>query len=168
MKTPVQCFLTSRITFVCILCCLTFFGSAQEIERSVISSTGGSYDGDFSIEWTIGEAFTKTLTNGFISVTQGFHQSDDKIKPLSALSPNARIDVFPNPASDFLSVELPNNGTSYEYVLINLDGRVVQKGQTNKNISLSLDLTREAIGIHFLRFIDENGDSQTFKISILK
>ncbi len=51
---------------------------SQTISRSVISAGGGSYNGaDFSVNYTIGETMTNTLSGSETTLTQGFQQPDD-------------------------------------------------------------------------------------------
>ncbi|MFU8844738.1 MAG: hypothetical protein ACNA7V_13125, partial [Bacteroidales bacterium] len=50
---------------------------AQSIERSVLASTGGYFEGSgVSVSWTLGEAVTATFNNGNTVLTQGFQQPD--------------------------------------------------------------------------------------------
>ena len=54
---------------------IAFLGTAQSIERSVISSLGFSYSGAaFQSDCTVGEAVTASGSNGGIKITQGFQQ----------------------------------------------------------------------------------------------
>jgi hypothetical protein len=50
--------------------------NSQSVSPSVIASAGGSstLSNGISIDWTLGEFAVTTLTNGSITLTQGFHQ----------------------------------------------------------------------------------------------
>jgi len=54
----------------------SIIGSAQSIERDVISSSGDCFEeGNISLSWTLGEIATETYNSVNIILTQGFQQS---------------------------------------------------------------------------------------------
>ena len=58
-----------------ILCVISSKLHAQTISRSVIPTNGGYYAGSsIQVSYTLGETFTKTLSQGNIILTQGFQQ----------------------------------------------------------------------------------------------
>ena len=60
-----------------ILCVISSKLHAQTISRSVIPTNGGYYAGSsIQVSYTLGETFTKTLSQGNIILTQGFQQPD--------------------------------------------------------------------------------------------
>ena len=59
--------------FLAVLCING--ATAQQLSPSVIASAGGSFQStEFSLDYTLGETFITTLSNGQNILTQGFHQ----------------------------------------------------------------------------------------------
>ena len=131
-----------------IFCFLTTFLAAgiahgQSIERTVIA-TGGDYfqSPTHSLSWTIGEPITETFSNTYMTLTQGFQQSD-KITLTSVKDPLAAqydIKVFPNPTADVLNITINNDRDEIVIVQIyNMGGaRVLSEKILDKNIRLNL------------------------------
>ena len=72
---------------------------AQSAEREIMSSTGGSYSGAFSADWTVGNLVGETGSTTNNLFTQGFQQ------PIIVQSTNSLLQVFngsikllPNPS----------------------------------------------------------------------
>lgn len=77
----------------------------------------------------------------------------------------AKWNVYPNPATDMILVEIPenNNGTLR---LFDLVGREIQEWQTN-DTSLKLDVSKVTNGVYLLQW-EHNGVSSARRISILR
>ncbi|HMX40605.1 MAG TPA: hypothetical protein PKD78_09765, partial [Saprospiraceae bacterium] len=87
----------------------THFAAAQQYSQcmQVIGVTGKAAKRDgMHFTYTVGEAFTMTLTGGVNKMTQGFHQPDVCIIVSTDDVDLAdwNIEVFPNPATDWLTV----------------------------------------------------------------
>jgi hypothetical protein len=106
-----------------------------ELQRSVVSSTGGSAQiNNTIVQYTIGEVLVEAIANSPVLVTQGFQQPEvagNETEPEIAFV-NGFI-VYPNPAS---------GSTNLEFDMIK-DGMVNMMlvnnaGQTIRNISAKL------------------------------
>lgn len=97
---------------------------SQSITPDVIGSAGDFYsNANGMIEWTIGETMTETYGNANNFITQGFHQVDDfatHVRIENALN----IRLFPNPASEFFTLEIAEQG-DYTIELFNAFGQKV-------------------------------------------
>ena len=83
---------------------------AQDLDHYVIGSDGGhSRNNQFSLDYTIGEVVTEfgedTLNN--VHLTQGFQQTLLSIVSVEEHVEDIQINVFPNPAVDYLKVNIP-------------------------------------------------------------
>src|SRR4051812_17636893 len=77
--------------------------SAQQIERSILSSAGyeHSASNSMSLEWTLGELAVTTASNSEFKLTQGFHQPFTKVYTHAA---EVTFNVWPNPTADNVTV----------------------------------------------------------------
>jgi GH35 family endo-1,4-beta-xylanase len=74
----------------------------------------------------------------------------------------ANITVFPNPVSDYLSLELPNQG-NWNVMILDATGKVLYRNTTTDSIQF-LDFRNYASGTYFVRVQDENGVSVVKKV----
>ena len=96
---------------------LLLFG--QEIARNVLGPNGDyNSTNQMTLEWTIGEIVTQTVSSDQVRLTQGFHQSYFDEHPIvldpgasrpgsqlraNLVSEDFSVTVSPNPVSDYLS-----------------------------------------------------------------
>lgn len=90
---------------------LAFFGAtAQTASPELVSSAGDSFSNStYLLDWSIGESVTATLSAGTYVITQGFKQSSYDITTNADLTRDVKISVFPNPATDFISVDFKSS-----------------------------------------------------------
>lgn len=75
--------------------------------QQVISTQGNSYsNASHTIDYTIGETVTATVSNGSNDLTQGFHQTNVVITNVEDLDANILVNIFPNPTSDFVNLSV--------------------------------------------------------------
>ena len=75
--------------------------------QQVISAQGNSYsNASHTIDYTIGETVTATVSNGSNDLTQGFHQTNVVITNVEDLDANILVNIFPNPTSDFVNLSV--------------------------------------------------------------
>jgi type IX secretion system substrate protein len=80
---------------------------------------------------------------------------------------NARLRVFPNPATDAINVRF-NAGTWQEIILFNAAGQLLRVFQlTARDSRLRIPLTPYQPGSYFLAFVARNGQVQTVKRFVL-
>jgi hypothetical protein len=87
-------------------------GMSQSISNSVVASSGSYYaNGQFSVNWTLGEPMTYTYSSSNVIITQGFQQNH-KFIPVSipnSESASSEINIYPNPANDFLFIRFSDH-----------------------------------------------------------
>ncbi|MDA3906436.1 MAG: TonB family protein [Bacteroidales bacterium] len=72
--------------------------------------------------------------------------------------------VYPNPASEFVNIEILNNNNELEYQLINQNGQLLQNGLLENNTT-QLNISELKIGFYLIRLISkENGVVETKKL----
>lgn len=78
---------------------------------------------------------------------------------------NNELKVYPNPATDFINVELKRKSNSL-FQLSDLNGRTVLKGQLNELVN-KIDVNNQNAGIYLLTIINlEKNETETKKIAI--
>jgi hypothetical protein len=155
-----------------LLLLLTFFipglyTYGQEMALQVIAAAGGiGATGSLAAEWTVGEPVIATLTGATSVLTQGFHQPE--IKGLVGIRAdegiNTFIDVYPNPAADFLILSLDTRDLKdFYYELYNLDGTFLEQKLLESKQTL-IDMTGYPAGVYALKVIQADQEIKIFKI----
>lgn len=156
--------------FVCFAFAAPAFGQAG-LERQVIGLAGNTLHtaSGATLDFTVGEAVVSEQHNSAASISQGFHQILVEKTTLDASSLDhalaANIQLFPNPAQDFLQI---NTDTPLQATLFDLNGRQVLQ-QANIERNAQLDLSALSSGTYILRSISMDGQPiQSFKIQIIR
>ena len=108
--------------------------TAQSLEREIIGTAGNS---STNLSWTIGEPVTKTLTDGTIALTQGFHQGALTVTGIDKKTfLSYGVDVYPNPVKNTLTIETEKTGIPYQ--LMDINGKVLKTGKIeSKTVKIS-------------------------------
>ena len=142
---------------------------AQKISPQVISSAGNQHViNSISFEWTLGEVAVTTLQGSNNAITQGFHQPKYVVTNIGEpLSGTEKINVYPNPTSDLIQIEIMLNNNRVIYARItDINGKLVWDNEyKGKQVTESISLKNYPNGNYFLNLSFDNGNSkQTFKI----
>jgi hypothetical protein len=120
-----------------VFACFSLLVCAQSIGPQVINCSGGSYDppGNFRFDWSVGEmTLVNTMQSGLFVLTNGFLQptkygtvkgknEDTRIMEVKDVTLSS-IQVYPNPTSDFIQVNLDMPGAGQiRMVLYNQEGK---------------------------------------------
>jgi|JI10StandDraft_1071094.scaffolds.fasta_scaffold04247_9 hypothetical protein len=153
-----------KVFFFAVLVSLSGFIAAQKITPEVIGSAGDVFkSGGFTLEWTLGEIATESLTSTNFKLTQGFHQGRIVISSVS--NPVLEgFNVYPNPVQASLSLENFTNGM-VDYILTDIQGLKVVQNKITEGVHL-LNTENIPAGIYILKVQNQN-QSQYFKIEKL-
>lgn len=138
------------------------YSTAQEV---VASAGENLQSNNIQLNFTLGQLVNTTANSSTAIVTQGFHQVFSEIVETLA-TPDQLIDinVFPNPASNKLTISSPETSVKY-YTLYDLNGAKVASG--NFKESAQLDVQRFAKGIYQLLLTnDQEQLLETFKVQL--
>ncbi|PLX10156.1 MAG: hypothetical protein C0597_17260 [Marinilabiliales bacterium] len=160
-----------KLYILILLCFATLFVAGQSISSYVIASAGESNEaGGINISWTLGEIAIETLEDNAntLVLTQGFQQGYFEITSVGEpLSNNFSLNIYPNPASDFVWVDLDSKEIVNAVIeLYDLEGRLLYNDQFNvlegpNKVSLQ-DLNASQ---YIIRVVDSSGNIlQTFKL----
>ncbi|MBI1288667.1 MAG: T9SS type A sorting domain-containing protein [Flavobacteriales bacterium] len=122
-KTKMMKFLTALS-----IAALPFFGMAQSVDQQVIASAGEHFDnGTTQLSWTLGEVMIDTYDNGTNILTQGFHQTELTVTAIEETLANIRMNLYPNPTSEFLNIDLGNNDKDINLQLFDMSGKLIHQ-----------------------------------------
>lgn len=133
--------------------------SAQE----VISTQGNSYsNGGYTIDFTIGEPVTETVSNGTNDLTQGFHQTNWSFIGVEDHVPNYEAMLFPNPTVDVLNIK----ATEFKNVTYTLYDKLGKLVLTNVLLAeqTPIQVSQLPTGSYLLTLKNETQILKTFKL----
>lgn len=153
-----------RLLFLFVGMMLCYSGTAQEIKSYVISSTGASIMGDSgALYLSIGEPMNTEIGDGEIMISQGFLQVSISETTRTENILDEEVNVFPNPTSADLIIEMPEMNGEYHYQLFDLLGADIVNKELN-NSKTTLDLNFLEAGTYFLKVNKGSESSKTLKI----
>lgn len=126
---------------------------AQSITPQVVASSGAhAATPNAQLSWTLGEVAVTTLSGGGNTLTQGFHQTYD-ISTLVEESPEGMtVTVFPNPATDMVSISLSGVFPELLVSLHDMGGKLVHDSRSQEGQALiHLPTGSLATGTYLLR-----------------
>jgi hypothetical protein len=134
---------------------------SQSLSQQVIASSGSSQS---TQQWTVGELVVTTFTNANYTLTQGFHQSNIKVTAIETLmSTSISFKVFPNPTSDFVTIQADKDLPDAQIELYNIKGELICKKLLN--INSQIDFTVLSSGTYLLKIVSAmNKINSTYKI----
>jgi len=158
IKTKIMKFLT-----IISLSLLPFLGMAQSISPEVIASAGEHYDnGTVQLSWTLGEVMIDTYDNGTNILTQGFHQTELTVTSIEETLADIRLNLYPNPTSEYLNIELGNNEEDINLQLYDMSGKLIHKDVINAyDTKYVLPMQSVASGQYLVQMQSENGKLNT-------
>ena len=140
--------------------------SAQDLNHYVIGSDGGhSRNNQFSLDYTIGEVVTEfgedTLNN--VHLTQGFQQTLLSIVSVEEYAEYIQINVFPNPAVDYLKVSIPVLKDDMQFALFDMQGKLIDQQIVN-NKEFTIGFRNMSTGNYLLVFTNKDQRIKTLQV----
>jgi hypothetical protein len=137
--------------------------SAQEI----ISTQGDSYaNSNGSIDFTIGEVITETVSDGTYDMTQGFHQTNWNFAGIVDHKPTFQALIYPNPTSAYLNIQA-SDFNNVEFKLFDAQGKIVKAGRLETSETL-VHVKELAPGNYSLVLFQTQNFLKTFKLTKLQ
>ena len=150
---------------------ICFFSRSQLfVQNQVMAASGNQFTvGNTSIQFTLGETFTSTLSSGSTAVlTQGFHQP--MRKQVFILENNLstqdldefQMNVYPNPFNDFFTIEVPDV-PDLNVQIVDLLGRDIQQFELSELVN-QIDMSSLSIGNYQLIILSGTDVIQNLEI----
>jgi hypothetical protein len=142
------------------------FVLAQQITPQVVA-TAGNYteNGGYSVSWTLGEPVVQTATNGSTTLTQGFQQPSYNVVAITNQSIEGfSVNVFPNPATDFIIIDWTANNQDMLYIsLFDIAGKkITEQSYAATQDKVSMNMSQLASAQYILEI--RNKDNSISKI----
>jgi hypothetical protein len=155
-----------KIKFCTVL--LFGFGLTGLQAQESVNATGGNASGSGgTVTYSIGQVVytTNTGTNG--SVAQGVQQPFE-ISVVTGLEEakgiNLSVSAFPNPATDFLTLEVENYELSaLTFQLYDMNGKLLQNEKITGN-QTNIVMSNLVPATYFVKVTESNKEIKTFKI----
>ncbi len=136
--------------------------AAQTLDRQVIGTSGQQYvTAAATMDFTIGEPITATLTGQNGIATQGFHQGTISITSVRETLSWTELSVYPNPTTDRLTISTAIENALWQ--LHTLDGKIVTSGALNLG-STTVDVTALAQATYMLTITTPSQRVNTYRI----
>jgi hypothetical protein len=137
-----------------ILALVTRVSFAQSNLPDIVNVAGSSITtSEFLFDLSIGEPIISTIVSPTAIISQGYLQPDSGT--VNAVHPGgatpARFHVFPNPASDHVSITSVDRILSVTF--LDVCGRVIQSGSDSRDVSVS----QLPEGVYLVRIFDASG-----------
>jgi hypothetical protein len=143
-------------------CCYSNMNAQQAIVATGGEATGSNGNASYSIGQVV--YTTNSGVNG--SVIQGVQQPYEisTVLGTEVKSINLQLLVFPNPSSDFITLEAKDyNFQTLNYQLYDVSGKVFINAETDKEIT-KIEIGNLPKAIYFLKITDNKKEVKTFKI----
>jgi hypothetical protein len=139
---------------------------SQEINQNVIATDGGFAENNkYSITYTIGEVIAEYQRDTTLNVdlTQGFNQSYISFVSVQDHLIDVDIDVYPNPAVNFLNVSINSIYDELTLDIFDISGKLI----THKNIqekNFKVGFSSLAAGTYLMVFSNSQQNLKTIKV----
>lgn len=143
---------------------LLLFGTYNYAQESVNAAGGDATGAGGSASYSIGQPFAAYYSSSSGSVSEGVQHAYEVFLTdvKEELSWNAEVNLFPNPTTNLISIEL-TQPTAYRYQLYSLDGKLLQdKEVTDRRTEVNMQDYPAAT--YLLKIMNSEGKFQTYKI----
>ena len=147
-----------------ILFAFSFY--SQNLDHFVIGTDGG-YAGNnqFSLSYTIGEIVTELGNDSVnnIDLTQGFQQAYISIVSTENHIAEIDISVFPNPAVNYLNVNISDLSKVKSYAMYDMSGKLLLQQEIISN-QFEVSFSNFSSGNYLLIFKNDQQKLKTLKV----
>lgn len=158
-------FLTAVLTFDFQL--LTFNCTAQTLKRQCIASTGNCIlENGTTVQQTIGQPYgTTSYYSNKTRYNPGFQQPVFSVETIKS---TINATVFPNPASNQITIETNLTLENVIIQIIELSGKLVLNEKTNEFKSYTINCADWSNGVYLITLSDSKNNLYSSKLIISK
>lgn len=148
--------------FLLVFISVCFISPAQNVVNSNGQTISG---GGYTVDYSLGEVITQTISNGTNIATQGFLQPFVHTTVVKENDEKLTLVVFPNPTAQKLNVRFSGKeNVKVRFVLNDIAGKTVLAQDVTSNEN-SVDVSSLAAGQYILSLTNSlNGKTNTYKI----
>jgi hypothetical protein len=147
-------------------------GNAQSIKRQTISSYGSSavISENVTISQTAGQSYNTIANHSNGTVAQGFQQpvsfSVEELK--SNVETNLNITVYPNPASQSITLDSKDPIAQSMIQVTDINGRIFKTEKVSNLKQHTINCTTWVNGIYLITIRDASNNSKSIRLIISK
>jgi hypothetical protein len=151
-----------------VVLCLFGFVTLIKAQNSISASGGNALGSGGTVSYSVGQVVYTTnisITSG--SVVQGVQQPFE-ISIITGIEPAEGItlvcSVYPNPASDFLTLKIENyDKKSLSYKLFDANGKLLESVKVTGNETI-ISMANLLSALYILKVLDNQNEIKIFKI----
>lgn len=147
----------------CIVTILPSFALAQQGSLP----TGGTHsEGNLVVSQSIGQVFQASESNTNHLVVEGLQQPYEISHLLGLLDqqfPNLQLKLYPNPAPEYLMLELNAIPIELRYEIVDAQGRLIQAGEIRES-QTQISTVHLSPGLYFVNLFNKQNLKECFKI----
>lgn len=147
---------------------ICFYANALYSQTSINSLGGDIVSSNGTIAFTIGQIVYTTNTDGIFNIEQGVqHPFELYSLNIDENILNVSINVFPNPFSDKIIIEVLNDYRLLYFSIYDLNGKVLKEELITKN-QISINTEKLESSIYFLKIFNKNNSNNSKTIKLIK
>ncbi|RPI67771.1 MAG: T9SS C-terminal target domain-containing protein [Ignavibacteriales bacterium] len=156
-----------RSMLICIMLLCSLYVTTLQGQEVIPVTGGNATGGGGSVSYTVGQITYLTLSGTNGTVAQGVQQPFE-ISVITAIEQAKDItlvcSVYPNPASDFLTLKVENyDKENLSYILFDASGKLLVSKKVTGNVTI-ISMANLLPSLYFLKVIDNQKEIKTFKI----
>lgn len=136
-------------------------------QRENVASGGNAVGSNGSVSYSVGQIAYESTSNASGYVYQGVQQPFEIVEVLTIrdIRPTFTATLFPNPAANsvILSLDLTMSGTSLDYEVTDINGKVLRNGTISTNETI-IDVENFAQACYFVNIIEGDKRIKSFKL----
>ena len=150
-----------------IILLFVLLGTAVFAQNAVTASGGNANGGSGSVSYTVGQTFYSANEGTSGQVSEGVQQAYeiyDVTEVQSAISSMISLSVFPNPASDFLTLRIDGEYISgLDCAMYDISGKEIMQMRIASS-ETSIDMQSLQSATYFVRVTKGKNEVKTFKV----
>lgn len=152
--------------FVILFCLVLSFFKGSFAQQNSVTAGGNAYGAGGTVSFSIGQLDFEAANGPGGSITEGLQQPFEilVISGIEETGINLILSVYPNPATDFVVLSVPNSSIeNMSYVLYDIESKLIEKQKLNSS-QTSIDMKDLANGIYFINVIKKSIEVKVFKV----
>jgi len=121
---------------------------------SLASGSASAWCSSFVINNTAYYGLGASFAGGSLSYSKKWYKTSISLNVNTNIS-SEKIQLFPNPASEFLNIKISNDINFYSYQIIDSTGKILEKGSNKPNL---IKISELEIGTYYLKLRTEKGE----------
>jgi hypothetical protein len=131
--------------------------SAQSLSPELVATSGKSYSSaNSTMEYSLGEVVTSSLTDGSNQLTQGFHQPEIHFFSIEKETSEFTFSLYPNPTDQYVTVASTTEAELQVHIYA-ASGQAIEMSQVFTQ-QITLDLQTMVSGSYIMVITDASGN----------